>query len=212
MAGHDDMRAAMETTGLAGHPALELLNTRATLTPGVVTDLIGDGARYIDWLLTMELVAADDVEALRARFDEQDVERAAETARELRTRLLPVVDAWISGVPMDDGMAAYLNGILRTGGTYREVTRTEAGLAVRERAIWSDWKSLVAPVAADVAGLLIGGNADLVHQCAGETCDLWFYDRTKSHRRKWCSMSTCGNRTKVRAHRARAAGPAEGAD
>ncbi|MGW4669125.1 CGNR zinc finger domain-containing protein [Streptomyces sp. NPDC004324] len=212
MAGHDDMQAAMETTGLAGHPALELLNTRATLTPGVVTDLIGDGARYIDWLLNMELVAADDVEALRARFDEQDVDRAAETARQLRTRLLPVVDAWISGVPMDDGMAAYLNGILRTGGTYREVTRAEAGLAVRERAIWSDWKSLVAPVAADVAGLLIDGNADLVHQCAGETCDLWFYDRTKSHRRKWCSMSTCGNRTKVRAHRARAAGPAEGAD
>ncbi|MDX3854896.1 CGNR zinc finger domain-containing protein [Streptomyces sp. AK02-01A] len=36
---------------------------------------------------------------------------------------------------------------------------------------------------------------------------LWFYDRTKSHRRRWwwCSMETCGNRTKVRARRSRAA-------
>jgi len=32
---------------------------------------------------------------------------------------------------------------------------------------------------------------------------MWFYDRTKSHRRRWCSMALCGNRAKARAHRER---------
>ncbi|MGW6740724.1 CGNR zinc finger domain-containing protein [Streptomyces sp. NPDC055025] len=209
MAGDREIQVALATVGLAGHPALELLNTRAVLTPDVVTDLIADGGGYVEWLAGVELVAADDLDALRARFKEQDLELAAEAARELRTRLLPVVDAWISGVSVDGGTAAYLNGFLRAGGTYREVAWAEAGAGLRERVIWGDWRSLVAPVAAAAASLLLEGDSDLVHQCAGETCDLWFYDRTKSHRRRWCSMNTCGNRTKVRAHRARTADRAD---
>lgn len=32
-------------------------------------------------------------------------------------------------------------------------------------------------------------------------CGWMFYDTTRGGRRKWCSMSTCGNRAKVRQHR-----------
>ena len=39
--------------------------------------------------------------------------------------------------------------------------------------------------------------------CADETCRAVFYDRSKNHSGRWCSMSTCGNRNKVRAWRER---------
>ena len=39
--------------------------------------------------------------------------------------------------------------------------------------------------------------------CADETCRAAFYDRSKNHSGRWCSMSTCGNRNKVRAWRER---------
>jgi predicted RNA-binding Zn ribbon-like protein len=39
--------------------------------------------------------------------------------------------------------------------------------------------------------------------CASETCRAVFYDRSKNHSGRWCSMSTCGNRAKVRAWRER---------
>jgi predicted RNA-binding Zn ribbon-like protein len=29
---------------------------------------------------------------------------------------------------------------------------------------------------------------------------LFFYDTTKNHARHWCSMTICGNRSKVAAH------------
>jgi predicted RNA-binding Zn ribbon-like protein len=62
----------------------------------------------------------------------------------------------------------------------------------------------LAPVAESVAELLSHGDFDLVRHCEGGRCVLWFYDRTKAHRRRWCSPQSCGNRSKVAAFRARA--------
>jgi predicted RNA-binding Zn ribbon-like protein len=62
----------------------------------------------------------------------------------------------------------------------------------------------LAPVAESIAGLLSHGDFDLVRHCEGGHCVLWFYDRTKAHRRRWCSPQFCGNRSKVAAFRARA--------
>jgi predicted RNA-binding Zn ribbon-like protein len=62
----------------------------------------------------------------------------------------------------------------------------------------------LAPVAESVAELLAHADFDLVRRCEGKQCVLWFYDRTKAHRRRWCSPQVCGNRAKVAAFRARA--------
>jgi len=43
--------------------------------------------------------------------------------------------------------------------------------------------------------------------CADPTCTTVFYDRSKNHSAKWCSMQNCGNRSKVRAFRERRASP-----
>lgn len=58
-------------------------------------------------------------------------------------------------------------------------------------------------VAESVASLLAEGNFELVRQCEHPDCVLWFYDRTKSHRRRWCSMAVCGNRHKAAEYRRR---------
>jgi predicted RNA-binding Zn ribbon-like protein len=49
-----------------------------------------------------------------------------------------------------------------------------------------------------------GGRAR-VRACAAEDCDIVFVDESRSGNRRWCSMARCGNRAKVRAHRARRA-------
>lgn len=63
--------------------------------------------------------------------------------------------------------------------------------------------SLLGPVAQAVAELLVDGNFDLVRQCEHPECVLWFYDRTKAHKRRWCSMAVCGNRYKAAQFRKR---------
>jgi predicted RNA-binding Zn ribbon-like protein len=53
------------------------------------------------------------------------------------------------------------------------------------------------PLAEAAAQLLADENFEHVRRCEHPDCTLYFYDRTKSHRRRWCSMKACGNRYKV---------------
>ena len=39
--------------------------------------------------------------------------------------------------------------------------------------------------------------------CASPTCRWAFYDHSKNHSGRWCSMAECGNRSKVQSYRAR---------
>jgi predicted RNA-binding Zn ribbon-like protein len=47
------------------------------------------------------------------------------------------------------------------------------------------------------------GHDDRVRICANDTCRWIFYDESRSGRRRWCDMATCGNRAKARRHRER---------
>ncbi|AXV08031.1 hypothetical protein DVS28_a3356 [Euzebya pacifica] len=71
---------------------------------------------------------------------------------------------------------------------------------------------VLATVARDAVLLVTDADHDRVRRCAAEDCDLVFLDTSRPGRRRWCSMSRCGNRAKVRAHRARASGPIHDVD
>jgi predicted RNA-binding Zn ribbon-like protein len=58
------------------------------------------------------------------------------------------------------------------------------------------------PVSRSVAELLTSDQASRVRECAGpEPCGFLFLNPTG--RRRWCSMTDCGNRAKARRHYAR---------
>jgi predicted RNA-binding Zn ribbon-like protein len=44
--------------------------------------------------------------------------------------------------------------------------------------------------------------------CGSQTCRWAFYDRSKNHSSRWCTMASCGNREKARRFRAHSAGRA----
>jgi predicted RNA-binding Zn ribbon-like protein len=57
------------------------------------------------------------------------------------------------------------------------------------------------PIVRSVAELLTSPERSLVRECASATCSWLFVDHTKNHRRRWCTMTGCGNVAKVRRHR-----------
>ncbi|MFL5994027.1 MAG: CGNR zinc finger domain-containing protein [Streptomyces sp.] len=62
----------------------------------------------------------------------------------------------------------------------------------------------LALIAQDAVDLLLSAEIRRVRVCGADDCALRFLDRSPAHNRRWCSMSRCGNRTKVRLHQARA--------
>ena len=60
-----------------------------------------------------------------------------------------------------------------------------------------DW--LLAAVARSAAEVIVEGDRARLRVCANPTCGLFFYDDSRTRERRWCSMSRCGNRSKVAA-------------
>ncbi|HUC53758.1 MAG TPA: CGNR zinc finger domain-containing protein [Candidatus Cybelea sp.] len=60
-----------------------------------------------------------------------------------------------------------------------------------------DW--LLAAVARSGAEIIAEGATARLRLCANPQCGLYFYDDSRTRRRRWCSMAVCGNRNKVAA-------------
>ena len=84
---------------------------------------------------------------------------------------------------------------------------------VRGRRAWArpmTGRQLLSTVARDGIDLITGPLAGRIRQCAAADCALVFVDTSRPGSRRWCSMERCGNRQKVRTHRARSRGADEG--
>jgi predicted RNA-binding Zn ribbon-like protein len=96
-----------------------------------------------------------------------------------------------------------LNALLARAACHRELAPSRSGLQLSERWRVETADALIAPSAARAASLVSEVAPALVKRCAGAGCSLWFVDRTKAHKRIFCSASACGNRAKVAAFRKR---------
>ena len=188
--------------GLAGDPALELLNSRAMPSPGAEPiELIGNGADYLRWLARTGLLNDDDRAALEGLFSADQLDAAAADARTLRETLRPLLLAWTGEkpVPFPVEVIDELNALLAQDRRYTQLDPDNDALLLHERRYWEQPTQLLVLSAQAWAHLLVEGDSTLIRQCPG--CTIIFYDRTKAHRRRWCSMALCGNRAKVRRHR-----------
>ena len=59
---------------------------------------------------------------------------------------------------------------------------------------------LLAPVLWSAADLATRADRRRVRRCANDACLWLFIDESKAGTRRWCDMSSCGNRAKSRRH------------
>ena len=58
-------------------------------------------------------------------------------------------------------------------------------------------------IARDAVSVFGSDARERLRECSADDCSLLYLDVSRSRNRRWCSMQRCGNRAKVRAHRAR---------
>jgi predicted RNA-binding Zn ribbon-like protein len=196
----------MEPAFLGGHPAIDFLNT--TFSPeGITVEVIGDGESLLRWMVEAKLLDAPTAASIRRRDSGTRLDAAAVDARKLRAWVTGWIDRW-SRQPRDTYVPELrrLNALLKHGRTYREVVQTEERVKIVEREQMLDTQELLALIAAQIAHLIAQEDPQLIKHCAGASCTLRFLDRTKAHRRVFCSAAACGNRAKVAAFRKRQRG------
>jgi predicted RNA-binding Zn ribbon-like protein len=84
-----------------------------------------------------------------------------------------------------------------------ELVPAPDGCSVDHRHVGDPIDDALARLAEPLVGELTGGHPERIRVCASDTCDWIFYDASRTARRRWCDMSTCGNRAKAARHRAR---------
>jgi predicted RNA-binding Zn ribbon-like protein len=166
---------------IADQPALDLVNTVVMEDGESVDHLVSDAATAA-WLSRMTGGPVEASAGLAAR------------AVELREVIRQSVLARKRGDAVDIGQ---LNALTRHMSSHLALVEHGHGLHMEKRYEGdASWRAL-APLGEAALTLLAEGDFSLVRECEHEACSLWFYDRTKAHRRRWCSMAMCGNRAKV---------------
>ncbi|HYV67181.1 MAG TPA: ABATE domain-containing protein [Myxococcales bacterium] len=180
---------------LAGHPALDFLNTRKR-ADGELVDLLRRDEDVLRWLE-------------RAGFPAPEMgpntasPSLVDAARTLRESIRSLVEKRKTG---QRGDPAVLNGFLAEAQSHPRLSWDKPRSLEIDRVRRQDTSAgILGPVAEAAADLLATGDFTLVKRCEDETCVLWFSDQTKSHHRRWCSSKLCGNRHKVAAWRRRRA-------
>lgn len=172
---------------LGDHLALDLLNTRMMIN-GQPCDLLVDDAAAARWLEQVGLgLAAGGAGQL------------VEELRVLRESIERLVQARLHDQTADP---AALNRFLQ-GAVPQLVWEPGQAPVLQRFAAPAEAQRRLSEIAFSAAQLLSEGDLQRVRKCESHDCSLMFYDRTKAHRRRWCSMALCGNRHKVAEFRKR---------
>lgn len=176
---------------LADNLALDFINTEYG-TGDERHDCFENDLCVLEWLETAGLVP-NGTEAPAGLLAE---------ARLLRDAARTVVHAAMASVAAD---LTVVNSVLGKGHpeTRLQWDKETQRYRVDVRANARSPASLLWPVADALVKLVTDDKFEYVRQCEAHNCILLFHDLSKSHRRRWCSMATCGNRMKVAAFRNR---------
>jgi predicted RNA-binding Zn ribbon-like protein len=186
---------------IGGHPALDFCNTWAGWDepPNPRREWLKSYAHLAVWARYAGLIDAGDASRLRRRGDHAPEAAAVMLtgARRLRTLLhSAVLD------PADSRALSGVTGYVRRAG---EHIRIRPGTPPRWEIPAASGLELPIHAVAWAAGeLLTSELIGTVKACPGDDCGWLFLD--PRGRRRWCSMSACGNRAKVRAHARRQRG------
>jgi len=146
-----------------------------------------------------EVIRAFLVERGLLSPDERFTEKDRETFIALRDAIRALIEAE-DGTPITPEDAELIDRIGLAAGLHPHFHAAHAPtLEPRGRGVAAAFGTIVAVAFVGA----FDGSFEHLKLCADETCRAVFYDRSKNHSGRWCSMATCGNRNKVRAWRDR---------
>jgi predicted RNA-binding Zn ribbon-like protein len=182
------------------HAAIDFANTISS-AQGEWTEYFRAWPDVVDWL-SLAGLSRDPSLNLSASLGAA----ALKSVVTLRQAWKAVLAQLVAGGDVSDEFIEQLNGLLERG-SFRETLQHDGKHRfnlVRACSQLSGEQLALVIFARQIALFLAEANLKYLRRCANTTsCVLYFYDTTKNHRRRWCSVRACGNRHKVAEFRKR---------
>ncbi|WP_244097281.1 CGNR zinc finger domain-containing protein [Burkholderia ambifaria] len=189
---------------IGGHAVLDFVNT-VTGRDDTPRDWLPDYDAYLAWLASATLLPALDLKRLAARTAEAPAaaDRALRDAKGLREALFGIFDALAHRASPAAAYLATLEHAWRRAVNRQRLVATAGRVAFGYAPDTRGDADLHLPaelIALDAVKLLEAIPDGRLRMCAGQNCAWLFIDGSKTGRRKWCDMATCGNVAKARRH------------
>jgi predicted RNA-binding Zn ribbon-like protein len=159
----------------------------------------------LSWFVERGVIHGEGADRLGHAAETDPVAAQRELARihAVRGALREVADALAEHRPPKDGALDTVNRALHARQVIELVPSTDGCVAVDHRHVGDPIDDALARLCDPLVTELTSGNPDRIKVCDNDRC-LWvFYDTSRTGRRRWCDMATCGNRAKAARHRAR---------
>jgi predicted RNA-binding Zn ribbon-like protein len=183
--------------------AVDFVNTTG-LTGGRPFDDLATIHDALHWLVEHALLSAEDATAEQRRLaDPADAKAALDRLRSVRHGLRELVDATEQErAPVAVALEA-VNEALTARESAALVLGDDGRLRLERRREGTPIDRALAEVTRRVATEFDEGRPERFRVCGNDRCRWVFYDRSRPGSRRWCEMSSCGNRMKAARHRAR---------
>lgn len=192
-------RHVFELTG--GSLCLDFVNTLEDRPRGI-EEHVSSYEDVLEWARQTQAIGKADLGELahRAGAEPRRASAVLRRALALRERLYRIFSALAAGEsPPEDDLEGLNDDMARTLGRLRIVPEG-GGFRWGWRRAKASLDAVLWPVIRAAGELLASEERSLVRECASESCSWLFLDRSRTRRRRWCDMKTCGNRAKARAY------------
>ncbi len=184
---------------LGGRIAVDFANTDQ---PGRGPEAtLNDWPGLVAFLEQAQVISAQRAAALLVmqRTDPQALESLLRKALGLRASLVQAFGCLVRQEPVEHSCILAINNLLRVTEGHDELVPEQHAWKLRfvARERHPEW--LLTAIARSAAEIISEGPAAPLRRCANPSCPLLFYDTSRTGRRRWCSMTRCGNRSKVAA-------------
>jgi predicted RNA-binding Zn ribbon-like protein len=158
----------------------------------------------LDWFVDRGVIHGEGADRVRAQVSSHDPLMARDLARvhAVRSALREVSLSIAEKRSPDAGALETINRALHARQVIELVPGPD-GCYVDHRHVGDPVDDALARLADPLVMELTAGHPERVKVCASDTCQWIFYDDSRTSRRRWCDMATCGNRAKAARHRAR---------
>ena len=133
------------------------------------------------------------------RSDRQSAEALLRKAQRLASALRMAFEALLHRKRITSEWVEPVNDILRVTEGHDELVSGDRDWKIEFVAREGGLEWLLAAVSRSAAETIAEGPHARLRLCANPQCGLFFYDTSRTRRRRWCSMTICGNRSKVAA-------------
>lgn len=183
---------------------LDLINT-VELTDGIPADSLMSAGDAVAFFTTRSIAHEDELRADARR----DADAWLTRVHGARAAMREVWDAAVAGRSVPGDAIEILNGVLAHAPQV-ELRAGIAGVVVGHRHGSDATAEALARLVEPLVGAIATGETSRFRVCANDGCRWVFEDTSRGGRRRWCDMSSCGNRAKVRRFRSKRRGAEDG--